>query len=256
MGFTFSHPALVIPFKYLPKRFYSTTGLVIGSMIPDFEYFIRNDSDSDISHTLPGIVLFDLPFSFLLALTFHLVIRKRLIANLPLFFRSRFSTYASFDWLQYLKKHWPVVTYSMLVGIGTHLLWDSFTSYNGYFVDRIPGFLSELSLLGQKFYAYKCIKHLSSSMGGLILIYLLLKMKRDAVENEEKDKNKAFWLLFSVIFMHVMCLFIVSSHKHFSYNRIAKTSISSGLAALFTTCIFFHRKTTDVSIYKEGDKEN
>ncbi|HMG06875.1 MAG TPA: DUF4184 family protein, partial [Mucilaginibacter sp.] len=38
---TFAHPAIVLSFKYFPKRWFSKTGLVIGSMAPDFEYFIR-----------------------------------------------------------------------------------------------------------------------------------------------------------------------------------------------------------------------
>jgi hypothetical protein len=41
MPFTFAHPAIVLPLKHLPKRWYSLTGLIIGSMTPDFEYFIR-----------------------------------------------------------------------------------------------------------------------------------------------------------------------------------------------------------------------
>ncbi|WP_113654854.1 DUF4184 family protein, partial [Pedobacter namyangjuensis] len=30
MPFTFSHPAIVLPLTYLPKKWFSLTGLVIG----------------------------------------------------------------------------------------------------------------------------------------------------------------------------------------------------------------------------------
>ena len=33
MGFTFSHPALIFPFNYLPKKYYSLNGLVVGSIL-------------------------------------------------------------------------------------------------------------------------------------------------------------------------------------------------------------------------------
>ena len=42
MPFTFSHPAAVLPLRLLPRHWFSLTGLVIGSMVPDFEYFLRS----------------------------------------------------------------------------------------------------------------------------------------------------------------------------------------------------------------------
>ncbi|WP_262496247.1 DUF4184 family protein [Flavobacterium piscis] len=43
MPFTFSHPAIILPLKYLPKNWISLTGLIIGSLTPDFEYFYSNE---------------------------------------------------------------------------------------------------------------------------------------------------------------------------------------------------------------------
>ncbi|WP_240482010.1 DUF4184 family protein [Flavobacterium psychrophilum] len=39
MPFTFSHPAIILPLRYLPRQWFSLTGLIIGSLTPDFEYF-------------------------------------------------------------------------------------------------------------------------------------------------------------------------------------------------------------------------
>ena len=55
MPFTFSHPALILPLKYFPNKWFSLTGLVIGSLTPDFEYFLRMRIKSVYSHTLEGI---------------------------------------------------------------------------------------------------------------------------------------------------------------------------------------------------------
>ena len=41
MPFTFSHPAVILPATYLDKKYYCLSALIIGSMTPDFEYFIR-----------------------------------------------------------------------------------------------------------------------------------------------------------------------------------------------------------------------
>lgn len=59
MPFTFSHPAIVLPLTSLPKRCISVTGFVIGSLTPDFEYFIRMKVKSEYSHTISGLFWFD-----------------------------------------------------------------------------------------------------------------------------------------------------------------------------------------------------
>jgi hypothetical protein len=53
MPFTFSHPALILPLTRLPKRWVSATGLVIGSIVPDFEKFLKMNDGNTYSHTLP-----------------------------------------------------------------------------------------------------------------------------------------------------------------------------------------------------------
>ena len=65
MPFTLAHPAIVLPLAAKKLRM-SATGLVIGSMVPDFEYFIRMRTESKYSHTLAGLFWFDLPLGLLL----------------------------------------------------------------------------------------------------------------------------------------------------------------------------------------------
>lgn len=138
MPFTFSHPAIVLPFAIFPKRFFSLTGLVIGSMIPDFEYFLRMKLQSNYSHTLKGIFWFDLPLAILVSFIFHNLVKKEFIDNLPLFFKSRFFAFKAFDWNAYFIKNWWVVCISILIGTLSHLFWDSFTHHGGYFVNEFP----------------------------------------------------------------------------------------------------------------------
>jgi hypothetical protein len=105
MPFTFSHPALVLPLKYLPQRFYSLTGLIIGSMTPDFEYFIRMTVGSIYSHTFWGIFYFDLPVGIALCFIFHGIVRDQLIDHLPAPLRERFWSLKSFNWKFFLNPH-------------------------------------------------------------------------------------------------------------------------------------------------------
>ena len=138
MPFTFAHLAIILPFIYLPKRWFSLTGLIIGSMTPDFEYFIRMNIQSIYSHTIWGVFWFDLPLGILLCFLFHKVIKYALYENLPLFLKSRFSSFADFDFSTYFKRNYLIVILSILIGAFSHILWDSFTHETGFFVDFFP----------------------------------------------------------------------------------------------------------------------
>src|SRR5258708_32400130 len=91
MAFTTSHPAAVLAFNYLPKRWVSLTGLVIGSMIPDFEYFIRMTMQTKYSHTFLGLFWFDLPLSLFFMLIYNAMVKDKLIDHLPACLSRRFS---------------------------------------------------------------------------------------------------------------------------------------------------------------------
>ncbi|MEN2414974.1 DUF4184 family protein [Flavobacterium mesophilum] len=104
MPFTFSHPAIILPFKYFPKSWFSMTGLVIGSLTPDFEYFMRMKVQSIYSHTLLGVFWFDLPLAIALTFIFHSIVCNSLFLNLPKAIRKRFYSFTGFNWNFYFKK--------------------------------------------------------------------------------------------------------------------------------------------------------
>ena len=89
MPFTFAHPAAVLPFGLFPPRWISMTGLIVGSLMPDFEYFLRLKVQSDYSHTIAGLFLFDLPVGLVNYFIFQKIVRKSLFDNLPRVIRSR-----------------------------------------------------------------------------------------------------------------------------------------------------------------------
>ena len=104
MPFTFTHPAIVLPLTFLPRKWYSLTGLVVGSLTPDFEYFLRMRIESNYSHTLSGLFWFDLPLGILLTFIFHNIVRDNLYDNLPFIFSSRLIKFKEFNWNNYFNK--------------------------------------------------------------------------------------------------------------------------------------------------------
>ncbi|MCB0397201.1 MAG: DUF4184 family protein [Flavobacteriales bacterium] len=239
MGFTFSHPALIVPFKYVPRRWYSVTGLIAGSIAPDFEYFLRLDSQGAFSHTIPGMFLMDIPMAIGLALVFHLVVRDQLILNIPRAFRQRFEIYFQSDWWNYLKRNIILVIFSVLIGVMTHLLWDSFTAMNGHFVKRIPFLTQQWNILGLDIYVYKVLKHVSSVVGGMVVLYQLLRLPKK--NTLIKNVDGRYWVTMVSIFVIIVIFYLLPIFHMPSINVFVKRMITAGLAALVLASLY-HRK--------------
>jgi hypothetical protein len=237
MGFTFSHPALIIPCKYLPKKFYSLTGLIVGSMIPDLEYFIRLNSASKYSHTLAGIFWFDIPMAFLVSIVYHHLIRDTLFNNLPGFLKSRLVQFKNFNFLNYLKENWPIFLCSVLIGCITHLFWDSFTSRHGYFVKVFPIFQLKVNIYGQEIITYKIIKYVSSIIGGIIILWQVPLLSKTNLH--ESARNKNYWFMIISLTAGIMLLHILFGINHTKFNALIKKIISSGLFALLITSFYY-----------------
>ncbi|OAB48362.1 hypothetical protein PBAT_01615 [Paenibacillus antarcticus] len=86
MPFTFAHPLYAAPLKLLKPKYMSLTGIILGSMAPDFEYFIALEPYQSIGHTTKGFFIQAIPLSILLAFVFHLLIKVPLTRNLPSLF--------------------------------------------------------------------------------------------------------------------------------------------------------------------------
>jgi hypothetical protein len=244
MGFTFSHPALILPGKNLPARYCSFTGLIVGSMVPDFEYFITLNKESVLSHTWYGGFLFDIPLAIILAFTYHLIIRPVLLPNLPDYFKKRLRRFAHFNWPRYCKKHKLVVICSILAGTATHLLWDSFTSINGYFVSLFPFLNMELNWQGTTIFVYKILKHVSSGIGAGFLFWEFNRMK--TTPSTDARVNKYFWIFFLLLFFFVLALLVFFEPGHQSYNRFVKTIITSFLLSLMVISLFYRKRTKQI----------
>jgi hypothetical protein len=190
MPFTFSHPALILPFRYLPRSWVSFTGLIIGSIVPDFEYIVNGART--FSHTLKGAVWFDLPLGLLCAFIFHKIIRDKVILNLPDFLYRRFAWCQNFNWQFHFKKNFLIVIFSILLGIATHLLWDSFIHGTGYFIRQFPALTKIVNIAGEVIPVYESLWFVSSILGVIIIavgIYLL-----QTTHAVKKNSILSFWM--------------------------------------------------------------
>ena len=233
MPFTFSHPAIVLPLTYLPRQWVSLTGLVIGSLTPDFEYFLRMSIKSSYSHTIDGLFWFDLPLGLLLAFIFHNMVRDSLLDNLPTFLKSRFSALRQFEWNKYFKKNLLVVTVSILIGAASHILWDGFTHDHGFFVESIPALTNKIELCGMQVSILKILQHSSTLIGGLVVAYAIYKLPKDS--KVTGHINVRYWVIIAGITLSIIVIRLLGGLDFKQYGNLIVTGISAGLISLTLT---------------------
>lgn len=241
MPFTFSHPAIILPLKYLPRKWFSLTGLIIGSLTPDFEYFIRMKVQSNYSHTFGGIFWFDLPLALLLSFIFHTIIKKDLFENLPKNIQPKISSYVKFNWNAYFKKHWIVVLISIFIGVTSHLFWDSFTHDHGYFVNKIQILKSSVVIFGTEIPILKIAQHLSSLIGGVIILYTLSKLPKNNVPTHRP--RKTYWITLIFLFVIIISIRCSTGLDYKAYGHLIVSIISSFLLSFILTPFFIKLKS-------------
>lgn len=227
MPFTFCHPAIVLPFVGVSKSRLSASAMIAGSMAPDFEYFLKMRMSGVHGHTLEGIFYFNLPITILLLLLFHLFVRDSLIKNLPQVFQRRFSNLHGFDWLSYAKKRWYVVIYSALIGIGSHLFWDSFTHQGRFFATIIPFLHGEIDVFGVTLLRTEFAQLFSSVIGAiLILAAIILPTQQQINWHQFSQKLVYWWIVVS------LTILIVIIRNPIDMSQLIATGISAGMISL------------------------
>lgn len=244
MPFTFSHPALVLPLTRLPKKWVSATGLVMGSIIPDFEKFLKMNDGNSYSHTLPGIFWFDLPLAVLLSFVFHQVVRDPLIDNLPAFLRARCGPARSLDWVAHAGKHYPAILISLLLGIISHLVWDHFTHRPPHAVPAPPPHQ------GVSFSPYEALKlyylpNLLSSVGGVLFVaYFILKIPAQKIFFGRYRQIQTYWFFVSMAVVAATLLRIGLGPRLKHHFDFAIVIIAAGMAGLLVTSFLFKIKSS------------
>ena len=240
MPFTFSHPAIILPLNFLPKKWFSLTGLIIGSLIPDFEYFLRMRIKSDYSHTLYGLFWLDLPLGILIAYLFHNMVKDHFIQNLPVILRSRFLVFKNFNWHDYFKKNWFVVIISILIGAASHVFWDSFTHKSGYFVQLIPLLTDTVGFFDKQIPIFKILQHLSTLTGGLVIVFAIYKLPIYKLEKESSSLK--YWIIILGFTFAIIALKFLNGLEFKQYGNLVVTCISAWFLSLILISILLKWK--------------
>jgi hypothetical protein len=154
MPYPFAHPAAVLPLARPMGRFAVPSALVIGSIAPDFWYFVPHLQRPD-SHSLPGLAWFCVPAGLLVYALFHLLLKQPLIALLS-------PRLGGFTPARLPAAPWHAVIASLLAGALTHLGWDALTHFY------------------QGAQPYNWLQHLSTALGSVVLAWWCWRRLRRA----------------------------------------------------------------------------
>lgn len=247
MPLTFAHPAAILPFSR-KSRYVNFSAMVIGSMAPDFEYFLRGEPIGEIGHTLTGFVLFNLPLVTFIYFIYHIFIHQILMNHLPVFLQDTYTKTVDST----VKLRIIVFCYSALFGMFTHVAWDSFTHKNGYMVLKFPNlFTYRYNISGFDIPMYKILQHGSTLFGAtMILVYMYYKALSQRKHNNTRvyPKHKLiFWSSLSLLtVLFVFLWYLIDYVSIASYGILVVRMIDSTLLSLLVISLYlkYGRKST------------
>lgn len=250
MPLTFAHPAAILPFLRKSKYIHFSA-LVIGSMAPDFEYFLRGRPMGDIGHTFAGFICFNLPLVILVYFIYRLFVHETLFNHLPICLQYAYTKRKDSDGIVKV----VVFCYSALFGMLTHVVWDSFTHINGYIVLKFPEFFTySTNIYGFSIPLYKFFQHGSTLFGlTIILVYMYVRALSTREHNRiyvSPKRKLIYWSsisLLAVVFVFLWYLMDYVSIK--SYGIVVVRMIDSFLLNLLVSSLVFKYKL--LTIYKE-----
>ncbi|AEB76555.1 DUF4184 family protein [Clostridium botulinum] len=246
MPFTFSHPAIVIPLnKQLPKYF-NITALILGSMAPDFEYFLRFKPIGKIGHTLLGVFSFDIPIVFIMAFLWHCIIKKTFILSLPDPFDKKLSYFLNKKADVFNIKYVITFVVSTLVGVYSHILWDAFTHKTGFFVTRIALLSNNIKIMHFNIPIYKILQHGSTLIATvyiIIYVFSIMKYNCNKINYFGRSTKISYWgfIIFMTLLITTYRILFTLNFFSLKYFGVYIVSfISAGILSLLIVSAIFN----------------
>jgi hypothetical protein len=164
MPLTPAHTAAAWPLSRLVRSM-PLDALVVGTMVPDVEYFLELAPRGRFGHSPLGLLVFCLPVGVLTWTIYRHLVRPAILTLLPAGLRpgliARHTTLAA-------------VMVAILLGASSHAAWDSFTHAQGWGVQHIAA-LSDVVHLGGlgDVRIFKILQHVST-VAGIIVVAVWL----------------------------------------------------------------------------------
>ncbi len=161
--FTLSHAAAVLPLHRRGRHELPLSALMVGSMAPDFGYFLSQETNRLVTHSFTGLLTFALPWGIAAWFFYVAVLEKATITLLPDRWHTRFAHTERITPSLVLR-----ACIAIVLGALTHIVWDAFTHRGTFATDAFPALLGATP--GFPWLPIYHLLHGLSSVVGIVLL--------------------------------------------------------------------------------------
>jgi hypothetical protein len=226
MPFTLAHPAAVLPLRRYCPRLLSFPALFLGSMSPDLGYLCRADR---LSHRWFAGLVFCLPAGLLMLGALY-YLRKPAVRLLPARFQN-----ALLPACQQPLGGPVILIFSLLIGMWSHLFWDSFTHNDGWFVEHLALLQSPVIVVGHRTARVCHLLWYGFSFAGIVWLFLAFERWKETAVGALSGSGRT--KLRDAIMMAIVVLPIQAIH-HLVHGRMG-LYLAAGFGLLIVIGIVF-----------------
>lgn len=249
MPYTLAHPGFVLPLKKIKPEWFSTSGLVFGSIAPDFDIILRftNPRMHIFQYTISEILFFILPIAVCSSVYFNLIIKPILLQYAPPSLKNSLSKYYALTVFKNTTNTWLKLITSSLLAIIIHLFLDLFSHYDAGIFKINAMYLYQSLIAGEiTYYATLYLPGVFLSAIGFYLIIQALKENNipiptlnEIYENENTKQFVFVFIIVTIIFTFIK-VFITGIENKFPIDSIVIHLTNGILISFFVTpTIFF-----------------
>ena len=220
MPFTLAHPAVVLPFGRQLARWRLLSAAVIGSMVPDFGWFMPWRPTRFETHSVDALLTFCLPVGLAAYWLFQRVIRRPVLELLPsaAYMRWRGSSEPA-DYKSL--KQWLLAACGVLAGAITHLIWDAFTHEGARGLRLFPELEdSTVEIIGHRLTGAHLLQDVNSFIGVIVVVAIVLYGLRPGraaagwPRRRLQGAERAIWIgVFALTATALSSLFFLLGHR-------------------------------------------
>ena len=224
MPFPLAHPAAVLPLRrFCPQRL-NFPALVIGSLVPDAGYiFGEGRFGGTFTHEVLGGFAMCLPLGLGMVALFYRL-RTLVVKLLPEAYQRVLLPLCQ----RSCGPVWAVVL-SLLIGIWTHQLWDSFTHKDGWAVEHLPILQTAVLSAGSRTARLCHVLWYGCSLAGVIWVFLVFEKWKQACAGRALPSTRE--LLRDAVLVGLLMLPIALAHHLIQQNHLGLCLVAAACAA-------------------------
>ncbi len=171
MPFTLAHPAVVIPLKKPLQKWGVLSALIIGSMTPDFSYFLPFGISRYETHSFLALFWFCLPVGLVFYYAYHMLLAPVLLSISPQGFKQRVNADVMLG--KFPSTNIFSVIFSLIIAAATHIVWDLFTHPPHHIVEPLSSWMNIVLIQfdGYTVQVFRALQHISTFVGIGLIIY-------------------------------------------------------------------------------------